>query len=348
MVVCRRPYAEGGPSIPSTEENAVNPIRTRFLAMALGVAAAMPLLSPAQAVAEEFPTRPIEVIVPFPPGGTSDLTARFLADRWSEFLGQPVIVVNKPGAASAVGASFVANAKPDGYTLLVASETSLLSVPTMQPDAGYDRNDFTYLFAYGAGAIVFSTQADAAWKTLPEFIEAAKASPGEMTYASYGIGTMGNFAAELLWREAGVDVTHIPYKSSPEANSAMLGGHVDLSVSSRVGAFADNDDVNILVSSAGDTMPYAPDIPTMKDFGFETSLSYLNIIVGPAGIPDDVKKKLVDAHKQAYEKYKDEIDSGLLNLEQTPVLIEGDEVAELMAEREQWFKDLAPQMSAAK
>ena len=81
------------------------------------------------------------------PGGTSDLTARFLADKWAEFLGQPVVIVNKPGAASAVGASYVANAKPDGYTLLVASETSLLSVPVMQPDVKYHYNDFTYLFA---------------------------------------------------------------------------------------------------------------------------------------------------------------------------------------------------------
>jgi len=322
-------------------------VSKHIAALAIGAVAVSPLFGVACSFAEAFPSRPIEVVVPFPPGGTSDLTARFLADKWAEFLGQPVVIVNKPGAASAVGASYVANAKPDGYTLLVASETSLLSVPVMQPDVKYHYNDFTYLFAYGAGAIVFSTQASAPWKTLPEFLEAAKAKPGELTYASYGMGTMGNFAAELLWREAGVDVTHIPYKSSPDANAAMLGGHVNLAVSSRIGAFADNKDVNILVTSASETMPFAPDIPTMKDLGFETSLSYLNIIVGPAGMPDEVKQKLVDAHKQAYAKYKAEIDEGLLKLEQTPVLMEGDEVANLMAQREKWFVELAPQMGAA-
>ena len=131
-----------------------------------------------------------------------------------------------------------------------------------------------------------------------------------------------------------------PEETTDKARLARIGRRVRERL-------ADNKDVNILVTSASETMPFAPDIPTMKDLGFETSLSYLNIIVGPAGMPDEVKQKLVDAHKQAYAKYKAEIDEGLLKLEQTPVLMEGDEVAHLMAQREKWFVELAPQMGAA-
>lgn len=319
----------------------------RVLRLAALVVCGLPALA-GLAYADTFPSRPIEVIVPFPPGGTSDLSVRFLADKWKEFLGQPVVVLNKPGAASAVGAKLVAAAKPDGYTLLVASETSLLSVPNMQPDAGYTHESFTYLFAYGKGSIALSARADAPWKTLPEFIAAAKAKPKTLTYASYGTGTMGHFTAELLWKELGVEITHIPYKSSPEANAALLGGHTDLSSTSTIGAIAKNKDARILATSADERPAYAPDIPTLRDLGYKTALSYMNIIVGPKGMPSDVAQKIVDAHAKAYAKYKAEIDEGLTRMEQTPVNIPGAEVARIIAERNGWYRDLAPQMGMKK
>ena len=306
------------------------------------------VITGSSAVAETFPSRPIEVIVPFPPGGTSDLSARFLADKWKDFLGQPVVIVNKPGAASALGAKFVASAKPDGYTLLVASETSLLSVPNMQPDAGYTHESFTYLFAYGKGTIAISARADAPWKSLAEFVAAAKAKPKTLSYASYGTGTMGHFTAELLWKELGIELNHIPYKSSPEANTALLGGHADLSSTSTVAAVAKNKDIRVLASSGEERTAYGPDLPTLKELGYKTALSYMNIIVGPKGMPEDVVRKIREAHAKAYAKYKVEIDEGLTRMEQTPISLEGDQVARIIAERNGWYRDLAPQMGFAK
>jgi tripartite-type tricarboxylate transporter receptor subunit TctC len=311
-----------------------------FVTLAASIAAFVP------AYGQDYPARQIEVVVPFPPGGTSDLSVRFLADKWKEFLGQPVIIINKPGAGSAVGAKFVANSKPDGYTLLIASETSLLSVPNMQPEAGYTKDSFTYLFAYSKGAVVFASRADAPWKTLPELVAAAKANPQLLTYSSYGTGTMGHFTAELLWKELGVSVRHIPYKSSPEANSAMLGGHTNLSVPSIIGSIEQNPDVKILAISAEARTPYAPQIPTLIELGYKTNLSYMNIVVGPKGMPTDVVQKLNEAHAKAYEKYKPEIDAGMAKLELSSILLPGAEVAAVIAQRDAWYRDLAPQLNA--
>lgn len=319
----------------------MNPMLTGIAAIA-AMAAGTNLAAVAQA--QEFPSKPIEIVVPFPPGGTSDLSIRFLADKWSEFLPQPVVILNKPGGASSVGASLVANSDPDGHTLLVASETSLLSVPHLQADITYDHNDFSYLFAYGKGTLVFSSLKSAPWSNLTEFVEAARAEPGARTYASYGIGTMGNFAAELLFQELDLKVTHVPFGSSPEASAAMLGGHVDMAATSLVGDLANNPDVNILAVSADEALPFAPDLKLIRDYGYQTSLSYMNIVVGPKGIPEDRVKVIVDAHRKAYEKYRDEIDQGLLRLEQTPIFIEGDEVHRIIAERDAWFAELTPRM----
>ncbi len=320
------------------------PSRSRAAGVLLAAATILLNVDGAALRAETYPSRTIEVVVPFPPGGTSDLSARFLAEKWKEFLGQPVVILNRPGAGSAVGAKLVAGAKPDGYTLLVASETSLLSVPNMQPDANYTHESFTYLFAYGKGAITLSARADAPWKSMPEFVAAAKAKPKTLNYASYGAGTMGHFVAELLWKEVGIDIGHIPYKSSPEATAALLGGHTDLSSTSIVAAVAKNKDVRILATSAEERTAYAPDIPTLRELGFKTALSYMNIIVGPKGMSDDVVRTLVDAHTKAYAKYKAEIDEALNRMEQTPISLAGPQVASIIAERNQWYRDLAPQM----
>lgn len=302
------------------------------------------VLSGGQVGAQTYPSRTIEVVVPFPPGGTSDLSARFLAEKWKEFLGQSVVILNRPGAGSAIGAKFVAASKPDGYTLLIASETSLLSVPNMQPDANFTHESFTYLFAYGKGAITLAARADAPWKSLSEFVAAAKAKPKALNYASYGAGTMGHFVAELLWKEVGADIGHIPYRSSPEAISALLGSHTHLSSTSIVGAVAKNKDLRILGTSSEERTAYAPDIPTLRELGYKTALSYMNIIVGPKGMPDDVVRIFVDAHSKAYAKYKTEIDETLNRMEQTPIFLAGPEVAKIIAERDKWYRDLAPQM----
>lgn len=318
------------------------------LALLAALASAMLLPSVVRAADPAYPSRPIEVVVPFPPGGTSDLSVRFLADKWGEFLGQPVVVVNKPGAASALGAKLVASAKPDGYTLLLGSESPLLVVRILQKNVDYDLDSFTFLHSYGKGAVFFTVRPDSKWKTLADFIAEAKKRPGELTYATHGVGSLSHFIAEVLWREAGIKVTHVPYKSGPEANAAVLGGHVDLAVPPSFGALAKKGDIRVLATSSDTRVPFAPDVPTLKEQGFKAQLNYYSILLGPKGLPEDVQAKLIDAHKKAYAKYSKEIDEGLLRLELMPVSLSGPEIRKLTQEREVWMNDIAKEIGLKK
>lgn len=307
-------------------------------------AIAGPSSHPASAADPGYPSRPIEVVVPFPPGGTSDLSVRFLADKWAEFLKQPVVVVNKPGAASALGAAFVANAKPDGYTLLLGSESPLIITRRLQPNIAYDLDSFTFLHAYGTGAVFFTVRPDSPWQTIHDFIAEAKKRPGELTYATHGVGSLSHFIAEVLWKEAGIKVTHVPFKSGPQANTAVLGGHVDIAVPPSYGALAAKGAIRVLATTGNERVPFAPTVPTLKEQGFKAQLNYYSILLGPKGLPDDVRSKIVDAHQKAYAKYAKEIDEGLIRLELAPIQLTGEQARALMDKSEAWTKAVAPEL----
>lgn len=319
------------------------------LSVVIGIVALGVLTLAAEAWAQAFPTRPVEVIVPYPPGGASDLSVRFLADKWAEFLGQPVVVVNKPGAGAALGAKLAASAKPDGYTLLAGTDSPLLTVRFTQKDAGYDLDSFTYLFAYGKGALYFITKKDSRWKSLQDFTAEAKRRPTELTYASYGVGALTHFAAEMLWKAAGVKLTYVPYKSSPEAITAMLGGHVDMAVTANRGSLGKDETTRVLAIASDQRRPDALDVPTLKELGYPVSLDFLSVIVAPKGLPQDIRARLIAAHQKAYTKYRTEIEQGLLRVaELIPVTMDGETALKNLREREKWFRELAPQMGLAR
>lgn len=294
--------------------------------------------------AQPYPNRPIEVVVPYPPGGNSDGSVRLFADRWSEFLGQPVVVVNRPGGGSSVGARFVANARPDGYTLLVGSESSFLTVRLTQPTAGYDLDSFTYLFGYGYGAAYFVLREDAPYRTVQDFIAAARQQPGTLTYASYGLGTFGQFAAELLWSRSGSQLTYVPFRSSPEANTALMGRHVNMSVPASTFGLGSGSGLRLAATTAPARLAFAPQVPTLRELGYEADLTYTIAIVGPAGLPPEVVQRLTEAHRLAYAKYREEIEHRLKALELVPVDIGGPALLRQLRERDALFRSLAPGM----
>ncbi|MEJ8571605.1 tripartite tricarboxylate transporter substrate binding protein [Microbaculum marinum] len=297
-----------------------------------------------EARSDEYPSRPIEVVVPFSPGGTSDLSARYLADKWSEFLGQPVYVVNKPGAGSALGAKLVSEAEPDGYTLMLGSESPLLVVRILQSQVDYELDDFDLLYAYAKGSVYFAVKKDARWASLDEFIEEARQRPGELTYGTHGVGSLSHFIGEILWREAGVEVAHIPFKSSAEENAALIGGHLDLGIPPSLGSLGDSGEIRLLANTGDERAIKAPDVPTLKELGYDASLKYHSILVGPDGLPEDVKTKLIEAHKQAYDKYGDELDESLIQLELTPNYLTGDQAREAIESAEGWMRPLADKL----
>ena len=300
------------------------------------------------AAAEPFPSRRIELIVPFPPGGTSDISARLLATKWNEFLGQPVVVVNKPGAGSALGAKYVADAKPDGYTLLSATDSPMITV-RMTQDTGYDLNSFTYLFAYAKGTTYFLVRADSPWKTFKDLVEEAKQKPMTLSYASYGEGTVGHFSAEMAWRSAGAKLLFVPFKSSPEAVNALMGGHVDIAVTaSALGLGKEGSRARVLVTMASERQPQNPNIPTVKEFGYPVSLDYLTMIAGPKGLPAEVTEKLISTYRSAYAKYTDEINAALIKMELVPTELDSAAITTVWSERENAFREMAPAMGLKK
>jgi tripartite-type tricarboxylate transporter receptor subunit TctC len=312
----------------------------------IGLAGIMAALALAglPAGAQTYPSRPIELVVPFPPGGPLDVSARLLSEKWGEQLGQPVVVVNRPGAGAALGARYVAAARPDGYTLLIASESPLITARLTQPAAGYDLDSFSYLFGYASSALLFAIRDDAPWKTLPEFVAAARARPEGLTYASYGAGTLGHFAAELFWQSAGVTLTHIPYRSSPEANTALYAGQVDMSIPSSTSGLGQGRGAQLIATTAGERLGFAPSLPTLRELGYDMALDYYALVAGPRGLPVAVRERLVEAHRAASERYRDEIAARLAALEMVPATTGGPAIDAVMRRQEARFLAVLPRL----
>jgi len=302
------------------------------------------------AEAENYPNKPIELILPAAPGGTTDTAVRLMAGKWQEFLGQPVVVVNVPGAGGAIGANRVARAKPDGYTLLGAFDSLLVALPFVQSNVEYDLDSFTYINGFGLGAIYLVARADAPFKTVSEAIETIRgAQQNKFSYASYGIGVITHFTAERLWDMNGVKLNYIPYKSSPESVLAMLGGHVDFAVTAGTGGAANHPQARILAIASENRREDTPDVPTLKELGYPVSLDFISAVLAPRGLSKHVEEKLVSAIQSANAKYGDLFKEQLLGkADLIYVNMTGQEVHDTWRERQAWFKELAPKMELPK
>ena len=197
--------------------------RRPFLLGALG--ATLPLAARAQA---DWPNRPLRMVVPFAPGGATDVTARLVAQRLSDALKQQVVVENRPGGGSIVGTDFVAKAAPDGYTLVMAANSCIAPGPLMRTSMPYDAvRDLTHIALVGTFPNGFVVRADHPAKSLAEFVAMARAKPGVLNYSSAGVGSSGFLSGELLKQKAGIDIVHIPYKGTGPATADLLGGQLD-------------------------------------------------------------------------------------------------------------------------
>lgn len=265
--------------------------RTAVLAAAL---AATVCTAPA-AFAQEWPSKPIQLVIPYPPGGSADLLARPLALQLQQQLGQPVVLEYKPGAGGTVASQFVARAKPDGNTILMVLAAHAIN-DTLYPKLPYNtRQDFTpiSLVANLPMIVVASKKLEA--RDVQGLIAAAKAKPGVLTFGSAGNGNTGHLAGELFSSTAGVKMTHVPYKGSAGVVTAMLAGDIDLtfdSISTSIPHVKSGKMHPIAVTSAKRSA-LDPNIPTVQEQGlkdFEVNGWYA--IIGPAGMPADVTQRL--------------------------------------------------------
>ena len=229
-----------------------------FLALAFG-----------PALAQTYPTRPIQFIVPYPPGGSNDIFARALGKRLADSLGQAVVIDNRPGAGGSVGAGLAAKAAPDGYTIVIVS-SSFTTNAAVQSNQPFDPvTGFTPVALVGKGPLILAVSLQVPAKTPQEFFALAKARGGKLNYASSGPGSINQFATELLKTAAGIDIAHVPYKGMGPATNDLIGGHVDVlvaSVPSLMQQVSSGKVKGIGVTSLKPS-PIAPGLPALAENG---------------------------------------------------------------------------------
>ena len=269
--------------------------------------------------AQAFPNKPIQLIIPFAPGDT-DRMLRPFTDKMGEFLGQPVVMTYKPGAGGAVGAGQVAASKPDGYNIVGTSPGSIVVVPLANKDVSYSTESFEPIAALSEGGFMLVVQSTSPWKTLKELIEASKKEPGKITYSTSGSKGITNMLGEIFAQDAGVKWSHIPYQGSGPAITALLGGHVNMS-STAVGpaqAHIKSGSLRPLAVFGDQRLKAFPDVPTLKELGYNVGSPVLYGILAPKGTPKEVIDVIYNAAKKASEKYNTEISGALDTLGAQP------------------------------
>ena len=279
----------------------IAPLTTRRVVMA-GIAAAAVFGVAGPVMAQDYPNKVIKLVVPYPPGGATDVIGRVMAQKLSVALGQQVIVDNRAGAAGSIGAAAVAAASPDGYTLLMGAMTShSISAVLNKKTVNFDmEKSFVPVAIVGSVPLVFVVTPSLKANTLTEFIALAKSKPGSLTFASAGNGSPQHLAGEMFQRVAGVKMLHVPYKGSGPAITDLIGGQVDSMIETAPAAQAHvkGEKLRALAAASNQRVPTLPDVPTASEAGlsgFEVSSMFG--IAAPAGTPELIITKLNEALK---------------------------------------------------
>ncbi len=251
--------------------------------------------------AQTYPTHPIQLIVPMAPGDTVDLAGRAIATELAKILKTPVIVNNKPGGGSTVGADFVVKGKKDGYTLLFANSNIYYAHAMNPADVPYNPlTDLDPLCLAVSTPLTVAVNADAPWKTFQELVAYMKSNPGKVRASSTGVGGVGHFNIEVLMNETGAPINMIPYKGASPAMTALMGGHVEMSVLSLSLIHPQLQAGKLRALLISKKTPEFPNVPTLKQLGYKNDISsVLFAFYAPVGLPDSVKKTLADPLEKA-------------------------------------------------
>ncbi|MEY4121795.1 MAG: hypothetical protein RLZZ457_633 [Pseudomonadota bacterium] len=256
-------------------------------ALAMCVGAAAP-----SAWAQSYPNRPIKLIAPYPAGGGVDAVARLIGERLATRLGQPIVVDNKPGAAATIGGDALAKSAPDGYTLMVGSITDYAIAPHVHKNLSFDvRKDFAPIVEMGYGTVILVVSADFPPRNVKELIALAKSKPGELSFASSGIGGLQHLNGEMFKQMAGIDLVHVPYKGTTQLLPDLLAGRVPMAIDSLPAHLPHikSGKVRVLAVASATRAATLPDVPTMAEAGlpgYESATNYT--LFAPAGTPKDI------------------------------------------------------------
>jgi len=245
-------------------------------------------------LAQAYPAKPVRLVIPFAPGGATDITGRLVADRLSGRLGQNVVVENRPGAGGQLGTEVVVRAAPDGYTLLLGSADGLVVVPRLRRRPPYDPiKDLTPIALVARSPVVFIASAGLPFKDLNDVIAYARTRPGAVRYGSAGIGSILHLASELLAMKSNVQMLHIPYKGGAPMMSALAAGEIEMAAATAELARRFGDKVRAIGQAANARHPLLPDVPTTVELGLPEVIAVSAFgVVGPAGMPADIVNRL--------------------------------------------------------
>lgn len=271
---------------------------TRVAAACALAAAAIPAAM-SSAWAQAWPARPVNLIVPFPAGGTTDVLARALGQELSKSLGQPVVVENRPGAGTVVAGALVAKAPPDGYTLLLGASTTLTLNPAIRNPLPYDPlRSFTPLGLVADMGLVLVAHNETPARTLPELVALAKADPDKLSYGSFGTGSSVHFGGEMLKTATGMRMVHVPFNGSSPSLTALMGGQVQVAVDTVVATtpLIKAGKIRPIAALGPQRLALLPQVPTVAESGYpgfamDTWFAFL----APAGLPAPIQKKLEKA-----------------------------------------------------
>lgn len=250
------------------------------------------------------PSRPIQLIVGFPPGGGADLAARAAAEASSRFFPTPLVVINRPGAGGAIAAQQMAGMTPDGLNLLVGGGSESISLPAFR-EVPYDpKRSFRAIIRLTRQPLLIVVKKGGRYGDLPSVVEAAKRAPGTIPHASSGIGSIYHAVFVLLSQAAGIELLHIPYTGGAPSLQALLAGTVELAVLApeEMAGLAQAGEVKAIAVASADRIPASPGTPTLRELGFDVVAENMKGLVTPAGLPDDIAASLHDRFRRGMQE----------------------------------------------
>jgi tripartite-type tricarboxylate transporter receptor subunit TctC len=280
-------------------------MRRQLLAAAIVVISAGPWAEAwAQTSAAAWPTKPIRVIVPLTPGSATDVMARVVLDQVSAQVAQPIIVENRPGAGNTIGMGAVAKADPDGYTILANSSTHTVT-PATRANLGFEMTDLAAIAPLGNMPVVLVVNPSKGYKTLGDFVAAAKAKPGSVNYASAGAGNSSHLNGERFRRAAGFEAVHLPFKGAPEALTEVVAGRADFYFAPLINALPllKDGQLQALAVSGSSRASALPNVPTTVEAGYPNSeYNFWAGVFAPSKVPADIRAKLHDEIAKALQQ----------------------------------------------
>jgi tripartite-type tricarboxylate transporter receptor subunit TctC len=247
----------------------------------------------------EYPEKPIKLVVPYPPGGSTDVAARMIISAAHMYLPQPFVVSNIGGAGGAIGTAEAAKAKPDGYTLLIGANATNTYIPLSQK-VPYSKDSFIPIAQLTASPTIFGVLATSPYKTIHDLVDAAKKAPNTLKYSTAGVYSAHHVPTVLLSQKTGIKMKHIPYAGGPQAMTALLGGHVDLNpnfptpFASQIKAGT----IRPLAVSSSQRIKAYPDVKTLKELGIDVVVEQWQAVLAPKGTPDAIVKTLREAFRK--------------------------------------------------